>query len=71
MQRQFKAHFGVSPAQYLNNLRINRAKELLRTTALPIYEICEQIGVENASYLIKLFRAHEGMTPYAYRKMWR
>ncbi len=71
LQRQFKAHFGVSPAQYLNNLRINRAKELLRTTALPIYEICEQIGVENASYLIKLFRAHEGMTPYAYRKMWR
>ncbi len=71
LQRQFKAHFGVTPAQYLTNLRINRAKELLRTTAIPVYEICEQIGMENPSYLIKLFRDHEGMTPYAYRKIWR
>ena len=71
LQRQFKAHFGVTPAQYLTNLRINRAKELLRTTAMPVYEICEQIGMDNPSYLIKLFRDHEGMTPYAYRKIWR
>lgn len=71
LQRKFKAHFGISPAQYLNNLRINRAKELLRTTNMPVYEICECVGVENPSYLIKLFRDHEGMTPYGYRKMWR
>ena len=71
LQRQFKAHFGITPTQYLTNLRINRAKELLRTTAMPVYEICERIGMENPSYMIKLFRGHEGMTPYGYRKMWR
>ncbi len=71
LQRQFKAHFGVSPAHYLNNLRINRAKELLRTTNMPVYDICEKIGVEHPSYFIKLFRDHEQMTPYTYRKTWR
>lgn len=69
LQRTFKQAFGVSPAKYLTNIRINRAKQLLRGTALSVNEISEQIGME-PSYFIQLFKSFENETPGHYRSKW-
>lgn len=70
LQRLFKKHIGQSPAEYLNGVRLVRAKELLRTTELPVSEIAYRVGVENVSYFISMFRAKEGTTPQKYRACW-
>ncbi|MEO1122960.1 MAG: AraC family transcriptional regulator [Cyanobacteria bacterium J06635_1] len=63
----FKAQTGQSPKAYLQALRLNRAKELLRHTDLPIWHIAQQVGFERASSLTRLFQQWEGMTPRHYR----
>jgi transcriptional regulator GlxA family with amidase domain len=49
-------------------LRIERATDLLRTTALPISEIATQVGFSNQNQLTIQFRKFVGTTPSAYRK---
>ena len=70
LQRSFSHYFGQSPGEYLIQLRLTRAKELLRATDLPVSEVAYRIGMENTSYFIYTFRAHEGTTPNRYRKTW-
>jgi len=69
LQRTFKEVMGVSPAKYLSNIRISRAKSLLRGTAMTVNEIAEQIGME-PSYFIQSFKASENETPKQYRNHW-
>ncbi len=69
LQRTFKQAFGVSPAKYLINIRINHAKRLLRGTTLSVNEISEQIGME-PNYFIQLFKSLENETPGHYRNKW-
>ncbi len=54
--------------EYLTNIRLSHAKELLRTTDLKIYEIADQIGYRNAKYFIKVFKDREGISPAQYRE---
>ena len=70
LQRSFSHYFGQSPGEYLIQLRLTRAKELLRATDLPVSEVAYRIGMENTSYFIYTFRTHEGTTPNRYRKTW-
>jgi len=70
LQRQFKQHFGQSPAEFLMLQRIIHAKELLRTTQRPIGEIALSVGFENFGYFTRLFHRHEGLSPLAYRRLW-
>lgn len=67
----FRNETGITPISYLQQVRINRAKELLRTTDLSQEAICSRIGLYNCSYLSKLFRAYEDLTPKQYRQKWR
>ncbi len=69
LQRTFKEKIGMSPSKYLLNIRINRAKSLLRSTNMSINEISENIGIES-NYFIQLFKNSEGMTPKQYRNNW-
>lgn len=66
----FKSYTGFTPNEYVIKTRINRAKELLRTTDAPIYEIAAEVGIHNPSHFINLFRKNEGYTPQAYRRAW-
>lgn len=66
----FKKEVGMTPANYIQLYRVNKAKELLRTTNLSQETICDRVGLYNGSYLSKLFRTYEGMTPDQYRKKW-
>ncbi|MNV94816.1 HTH-type transcriptional regulator YesS [compost metagenome] len=52
---------------YLIQLRIDKAKELLTGTNLKIHDIAEQVGYQ-PSYFIRLFKKMEDMTPGQYRE---
>lgn len=70
MQKLFKQHMGLSPNEYLIHTRLNRAKQLLRTTAAPISQIAMDVGINNIGHFISLFKKYEGCTPNAYRQNW-
>ena len=70
LQKQFKRYVGLSPTDYCIYLRINRAKELMRSTYATIGDISREVGIENLGYFTRLFKQHEGMTPQAYRELW-
>lgn len=59
---------GKSPSAYIQEVRLNKAKELLRNTDLPILHIAIQVGLEHQSSLTRLFQKHEELTPSQFRK---
>ncbi|MNI06371.1 putative response regulatory protein [compost metagenome] len=63
----FKEQTGVPFSEYLSRLRIQRAKELLLQTSLPIVEIGERVGYRTDKYFIKVFKSLEDMSPSRYR----
>lgn len=65
--RRFRQATGLSPQQYLHNLRIQAARELLRRSNLGVGEVAWQVGLQDASYFSALFRREVGMTPGEYR----
>lgn len=70
LQRTFTRCFGLSPHHYQQNIRINQAKKLLRTTNTSINMIAYQVGFESTSAFITTFKKSEGMTPLKYRTDW-
>lgn len=66
--KDFKTYLGISPMQYLHNLRIHAAQTLLRDTDMKIYEISYQVGYENVNHFINHFKKIAGVTPAEYRK---
>jgi two-component system, response regulator YesN len=64
----FKEQVNLNFSEYVTRRRIQRAKELVISTTLPINEIAEEVGYKTAKYFIKIFKEIEGMTPSAYRK---
>ncbi len=66
--KEFKKYFAVTPFQYLNTVRLEAAKILLRAGTLSVNEICYQVGFENPNYFIQLFKKDSGTTPAVYRK---
>ena len=68
--RLFQANVGVTPNEFLIQTRLNKAKELLRTTDQTVTAISAAVGVPNTSHFINLFKKHEQTTPMTYRKSW-
>jgi len=65
----FKEQMGVTIIEYLTNVRIERAKELLLATDQNCTEICFEVGYNNQSYFTRTFKALVGMTPSRFRAM--
>jgi AraC-like DNA-binding protein len=65
--RLFRRIYRQTPHQYLVQQRIAGAKELLRTTDLPITEICFAVGFESLGSFSTLFSKVAGISPSAYR----
>lgn len=65
----FKQGFGISPKQYLQQLRIEKAKELLGSSALSITKTAEQCGYSSVYHFSKIFKEKVGHNPAEYRKM--
>ncbi|HZK70539.1 MAG TPA: response regulator [Clostridia bacterium] len=64
----FKKEFGVSFIEYLNKVRINEAKNLMKTTSLLAYEIAEKVGFQDYKYFTQVFKKLEGFSPSKLRK---
>ncbi len=64
----FKKKTGLSFVAYLQLVRIQHAKELLRDPTLKVYEIAERIGFQNEKYFMKVFKAVAGKTPSEYKQ---
>ncbi|MEO3875434.1 helix-turn-helix domain-containing protein [Nonomuraea sp. B12E4] len=67
LTRRFHAETGMSPLQWLLQRRIDRARELLETTDLPMDHVAGQSGLGGADSLRKHMIARVGLTPTAYR----
>jgi len=65
--RCFREILGTTPIQYVRQLRIQRAAELLKTTDLKIAEIGAACGFQEMSYFAKTFRQAKGCAPKEYR----
>jgi len=66
--RRFRQTTGITFNRYVQNLRIEKSKELLRTTRLSVGEVAEAAGYQDKGYFLRLFRERTGLTPRAYRK---
>lgn len=64
----FKSEIGVNFLAYLTNIRMERAKKLLLSTALSIGEISEHLGFGDYRVFTKVFKKSEGVTPSQYRR---
>ena len=65
--RVFKEYTGYRPFEYLNLVKLQKAKELLKNTSLSIGEVCIESGFESHSYFSMLFKRSNGCTPGEYR----
>ena len=69
--RLFKKEMGTTIQDYLINVRIQKAKELMRTTQYPISEIATMVGYEQFSHFSYSFHNIEHMSPRQYRNTCR
>jgi AraC-like DNA-binding protein len=65
--RIFRVAFGQTPHQYVRARRVERAKELLVTTPLPVTEICDRVGFQSLGTFCTLFKKMTGETPAEFR----
>ncbi len=68
ISRMFKKELGKSFVDYLNEVRVEKAKELLKEIKYKTYEVAEIVGIPDPHYFSKLFKKHSGMTPSEYRE---
>jgi len=68
ISRMFKKELGKSFVDYLNDVRIEKSKELLKDVRYKTYEVAEIVGIPDPHYFSKLFKKYSGMTPSEYRE---
>ena len=68
LQQLFKSVVGMSPIQYLQDLRLEKARELLEDSFLQIREIGFKVGMSDQSHFIHDFKRKYGMTPSEHRR---
>ena len=68
LARLFKREFGLSPLQYINLKKMERAQLLLLTEELSVKEVAYKLGFSDISYFIRLFKRTTGATPQVYRQ---
>jgi len=66
--RQFSRRFGLSPVQYIQRQRIERAQRLLWETDATLSVIAEQTGFSSPFHLSKTFKKLTGMPPSEFRR---
>ncbi|MDE6636592.1 MAG: helix-turn-helix transcriptional regulator, partial [Lachnospiraceae bacterium] len=67
LSRLFHKEIGISPVEYLTNVRLEHSMQLLTTTHLGINEIASLCGFANGNYFSKVFKKKLGFTPSEYR----
>lgn len=67
LTRRFRSETGLSPLQWLLHQRVDRARQILETTDLPMDQVAERSGLGTADSLRSHLTRHTGLTPTAYR----
>lgn len=68
LRKLFSSHLSMSVTDYLNRVRINKAKELLRHTNYSIKEISFLTGFNSVEYFVRVFKNNVGMSAKSYKK---
>jgi AraC family transcriptional regulator, regulatory protein of adaptative response / methylphosphotriester-DNA alkyltransferase methyltransferase len=71
LQRLFKKVKGMSPTDYIQKVRLEKAMELLNESEMAVTEITSSVGFRSTPYFVTLFKEKLGCTPAAYRKKGR
>ncbi|MDR2813144.1 MAG: AraC family transcriptional regulator [Prevotellaceae bacterium] len=66
--RTFKKELRLTPLQYINIKKIEKAQLLLLTTDMQVSDVSFELSIENVSYFNRIFKQHTGTTPRCYRK---
>ena len=66
--RSFKRQMGITPQQYLTEIRMNKAKELLSVSSYNVGEIAEIVGYQNPLYFSRVFSSNAGCSPTEFRR---
>ncbi|MBO5060660.1 MAG: helix-turn-helix domain-containing protein [Clostridia bacterium] len=66
--RCMKKYYNITPFEFITNLRMNYAANLMRTSNLSITDICFECGFSNLSWFYKVFEATYNTTPAKYKK---
>ncbi len=69
ISRMFKKELGTSFVDYLNDIRIEKAKELLKDVKYKSYEVASLVGIQDPHYFSRLFKKHSGISPSEYREI--
>ena len=67
LNRKMKSLLGVTPAEFMRESRLQKAAQMLATTAMSIQEIALVCGFADQNYFSKCFKAQKGVTPSQYR----
>lgn len=70
LARTFKEQFGSTVLGYLDQVRITRAKQLLRFSELTVEAVGQEVGIKEPGYFCRVFKKVEGISPGEYRRMW-
>lgn len=63
LRNLFTQHLNMTPLAYINQIRVNKAVDLLRNTELSVKEVCFQCGFQSPQYFSRLFKQQTGLTP--------
>jgi two-component system, response regulator YesN len=64
----FKDRFGITFIDYITEIRIKRAKELMENPDVSVKEVCYTVGYKDPNYFSRVFKKYTGLTPSEYRK---
>lgn len=70
LTKTFKSQFGLPISSYIQNIRITKAKQLLRFSEKTVEEIGYEVGMDNPAYFSRVFKNVEGVSPKTYREQW-
>ncbi len=68
LSRMFKKELGKNFVEYLSEIRIEKAKELLKDNKYKTYEVAELVGIQDPHYFSKIFKKYVNMTPTEYKE---
>lgn len=67
LSRIYKKETGYNLSYFIQTMRLEKAKALLKKTNMKTYEIAEKVGISDPVYFSKIFKNHTGLTPKEYR----
>lgn len=71
LYRIFQKHFHLSPHNYINRIRLEKASILLENSGCPVSEVAQKVGFDDPAYFSKLFKEIYMLSPQKYRETLR